>query len=88
MPALINGDIPPIGEGFAEFLTAPGMPEQVEGALKWLIEDAKTSPYDSHPSLRDGIAAIQKLPSCPTQKDAGPAPRTARRSEDCRTTFG
>jgi hypothetical protein len=32
MPALINGDNPPIGEGFAQFLTAPAMPEQVEGA--------------------------------------------------------
>jgi Zn-dependent protease with chaperone function len=74
MPALRNGDLPPIEKGFAQWLTAPGMPEQVEGAKKWQIENAKTGPYDTHPALRERIAAIQKLSGCPAiREDTRPA---------------
>jgi hypothetical protein len=60
-PVVSNGSLPPIGEGFARFLAAPQISEQVELGLKKMIQAEKTSYYDSHPPLRKRIAAIQKL---------------------------
>ena len=72
-PILNAGRIPSITNGFAHFLTAPGIAEGVKKGLDEEINEAKTDPYDSHPPLRDRISAANQLSvSSPTQ-NADPA---------------
>lgn len=58
-PVLQQGFIPPLGEGLARFLAAPQIAEQVARGMEKEMAEAKTSPYDTHPPMRDRIAAMQ-----------------------------
>jgi heat shock protein HtpX len=60
-PLLQRGFIPPVGDGLARFLTAPQIAEQVARGMEKEMAEAKTNPYDTHPALRDRIAAMQKM---------------------------
>ena len=61
VPVLNQGRMPPIGEGFSLFLAAPQIAEQITGGIETEIAEGKTKPYDTHPPLRDRIAAVEKL---------------------------
>ncbi len=60
-PVLSEGAVPGIGDGFARFIANPGIDQQIRKNLDKEIQEAKTNPYNSHPPLRDRIAAVQKL---------------------------
>lgn len=60
-PVLQLGCIPPIGDGLARFLAAPQIAEQGACGLKKELAEVKTNPYDTHPSLRDRIAAMETV---------------------------
>ncbi len=62
LPVLSAGFRPPLAEGFASFLGS----EEIAKKLDELVEEAarteRSDPYDSHPALRDRLAAIKSLP--------------------------
>jgi len=61
-PMLNDGALPGIGDGFARFMAVPTIHDQVQKSVEKNIQEAKTNPYDTHPPLRDRIAATSKLP--------------------------
>ena len=66
VPVLNLGCMPAIADGFSRFLAAPQIEVQVTKGIEHEIAEGKTEPYDTHPPLRDRIAAIEKL-----EADAG-----------------
>ncbi|HKF00728.1 MAG TPA: M48 family metalloprotease [Candidatus Sulfotelmatobacter sp.] len=62
-PILGQGAAPSIAEGFAQFTAVPHIHQQIQTYLVTQIRDAKTNPYDSHPPLRERIAAAEKVES-------------------------
>jgi heat shock protein HtpX len=73
LPVVRMGSLPPIGEGFSLFTTAPNIYEQIKTNLDDEIELAMTSPYDSHPTLRDRVAAAEDLGGICQQQNGQPA---------------
>jgi Zn-dependent protease with chaperone function len=61
VPVLNQGCLPGIADGFSRFLSAPQIAVQVENGIAHEIAEGKTQPYDTHPPLKDRIAAIEKL---------------------------
>ncbi|HKW55745.1 MAG TPA: M48 family metallopeptidase [Candidatus Acidoferrum sp.] len=61
VPILNQGCLPAIGDGFSRFLAAPQIAAQVTAGIAKEIAERKTAPFDTHPPLRDRIAAIEKL---------------------------
>lgn len=51
----------PITEGFELFVKAPEVSQLIEKSVAKAIAEGKTGPYDSHPLLRDRIAAVRRL---------------------------
>lgn len=68
-PVLSRGSLVAIGDGLARFMAVPGVSEAVGKSLETRLREEKTRPYDSHPPLRDRIAAAQKLPDCCAPQD-------------------
>jgi heat shock protein HtpX len=72
-PVLSSGRIPPLGEGFARFLSAPAVAQQVQTIVEKELREGKASPYDTHPPLRERIAAAEQLPPSELEEDTRPA---------------
>jgi heat shock protein HtpX len=70
---LYGGFLPPIAAGFSRFLASPQVAFNVQLRLGLEIKNAKVQPYDSHPPLRDRIAAIKDLEVEPSSEDPEPA---------------
>jgi heat shock protein HtpX len=68
-PMLNSGFLPLIAEGFAQYLSAPAIANQVDKAIESEMRAGKTKPYDSHPPLRDRLAAAQALLSSQSHPD-------------------
>jgi hypothetical protein len=62
LPALNAGFRPSLALGYARFLEAKPVAEIVARTLEEEIQSGQSDPYDTHPSLRDRIAAIAELP--------------------------
>src|SRR5271166_310260 len=62
-PMLNSGFLLSIAGGFAQFLSAPSIAKQVENGIGKEMREGKTEPYDSHPPLRDRVAAAEALPN-------------------------
>jgi Zn-dependent protease with chaperone function len=71
-PAIDRGCRPPLTEGFARFLAVPGVDDAVKRIIGRELEEGETDIYDSHPSLRDRIAALEQLTTAEDQ-DTTPA---------------
>jgi hypothetical protein len=56
------GYTPPFMEGFGTFLDNPAVHDALDSALDQLLEEAPSSPYDSHPPVAARIAALAGLP--------------------------
>lgn len=61
VPLLNLGYRPPIAGGFAMFVQAPEVAKQIYDHAQKELNEPKTSAYDSHPPLRDRIAAATRL---------------------------
>ena len=61
-PLLGSGTLPAVSDGFARFLAVPQGSDVLHKSLEKTLREAKTNAYDSHPPLRDRIAAAEKLP--------------------------
>jgi len=60
-PMLNAGYRPAIAEGFALFVAAPYISSQIQDNLEQELAQSSTETYDSHPPLRDRIAAAQRF---------------------------
>lgn len=69
-PSLGEGSLPAIGDGFLRFLSAPQISAIVSKNLATRLREEKTKPYDTHPPMRDRIAAAQSLPDWPGAEDS------------------
>lgn len=58
VPALVNGVRPPLADGFRVFLAAPPVARVVDQALERELASGKADPYDTHPPLRERLAAL------------------------------
>jgi heat shock protein HtpX len=72
-PVLDQGCKPDIADGFARFLGAPEIETQVAEGVEKEIAEGKTQPYDTHPPLRDRIAAIERLRIAAAEENPEPA---------------
>lgn len=61
-PVLASGVRPRIADGFQRFLAADGVATSLEEAIAKRKRDEKSNPYDTHPTLRERLAALERLP--------------------------
>lgn len=59
--ALKDGSLVALGDGFARFVSVPEISSQLEKSLHSRLQEEKTNPYNTHPALKDRIAAAEKL---------------------------
>lgn len=71
-PALQAGFRPPLMEGWNAFVTAPDVAEQIETLFRKDLEEGKGNPLDTHPPLRERLAALPEAAPQPGD-DAAPA---------------
>jgi Zn-dependent protease with chaperone function len=64
-PVFNAGFLPPLADGFGQFVRAGHIAERMSKLLEAQLAEGKADPYDTHPPLRDRIAAIASLPEGP-----------------------
>jgi hypothetical protein len=69
------GFLPPVADGFARFMSQPAVVEGLRDALDREMREGKPDPYDTHPPLRERLAAL------PAEAAAAPAAAGADASE-------
>jgi heat shock protein HtpX len=57
-PVLGAGYLPPVAAGFTQFMAASSVATAVDDVLAKELREAKSDPYDTHPALRERLAAI------------------------------
>lgn len=60
-PLLDRGALPPVGEGFARFLDHAEIRPKIAAAIEAELREGASAPLDSHPALRDRVAALEAL---------------------------
>jgi len=75
VPALESGFRPPIARGFARFIATERHATAIEEALQTALTEDRRDPYDSHPPLRERLAALERLDPGPSSHDDTPAIR-------------
>jgi len=73
VPALQRGYRPPLADGFRRFLAAPSVATAVDEGLERELKEGKADPYDTHPPLRERIAALRGLTPTAPSGTSGPA---------------
>jgi heat shock protein HtpX len=61
-PVLGSGARAPLLAGFRSFQSAKPVKRAVDEAVRSELEHGETDPYDTHPSLRDRVEALERLP--------------------------
>jgi Zn-dependent protease with chaperone function len=61
-PVLNAGFLPPITAGFARFLETGSVSARLQQAVRTEEAEGQTDPFDTHPPLRERIAALAALP--------------------------
>jgi Zn-dependent protease with chaperone function len=61
-PVLSAGFLPPLADGFGQFVRAGRVAERMDKHLEEQLAHGEADPYDTHPPLRDRIAAVARLP--------------------------
>jgi len=72
-PVLHAGFLPPLTDGFSQFVTAGSIVEKMDKDLEEQLAGGKANPYDTHPPLKDRIAAVAGLPPGPDLAEDLPA---------------
>ena len=72
-PVLNAGFRPPLTEGFQQFVQAGRVAEFINRKLDEELKTGKADPYDTHPPLKERIAAVEHLPAGSTGADDPPA---------------
>jgi heat shock protein HtpX len=60
VPVIMRGYCPPITEGFNYYLNSPGFDGTIKPRIKDNLTDESSDPYDTHPALKERIAALSK----------------------------
>jgi len=58
-----SGYLPPVTTGFAQFMNSAQVASGLDALLKQDEAEEETDPYDTHPSLRDRVAALGSFPA-------------------------
>jgi Zn-dependent protease with chaperone function len=61
VPLLEAGYRPPMADGFAKFLSARDVAVSVEKSIDQELKEGQGDPYDTHPPLRQRLAALKKF---------------------------
>jgi hypothetical protein len=61
-PVLQSGYLPPVNAGFARFMAAGGVAAFLDAVVRHEEEQGTTNPFDTHPPLRERVAALSHLP--------------------------
>lgn len=61
-PVLHAGFVPPLAEGFEKFISASNIVEAMDKHIDEELRNGKGDPYDTHPPLKERIAAVAHLP--------------------------
>jgi len=61
-PVLDAGFYPPLVEGFGRYLSLPSVMRSIDSYSEKALEEGKTGPYDTHPSLPNRIRAVEEFP--------------------------
>ena len=61
VPLLSNGFRPPLAAGLTQFLNSEQVAKSLGEHIEEELREGKSDPYDSHPPLRDRIAALATL---------------------------
>ena len=69
VPVLSHGYRPPIADGFTRFVAASSVASMVHEHLEQQLAESQAAPYDTHPALRERIAALQSLPAINASPD-------------------
>lgn len=72
-PVLGAGVLPPLAKGFGHFVSSRNVQEAVEKATAKAMEEWKTNPYDTHPSLPERTQALAGLPPGPHEEESSPS---------------
>jgi heat shock protein HtpX len=72
-PVLEAGFLPPVVAGFARFCDEPRIASDLARATEAEMQEGKANPYDTHPSLRDRLAALGQVPPEPGPPSDPPA---------------
>ena len=72
-PVLNAGFRPPLTEGFQSFVQARQVAEAINRQLDEELKSGKVDPYDTHPPLKERIAAVEHLPANDPGPDDAPA---------------
>ena len=70
VPVFEAGYLPPLAEGFNRFVQAGPIAETISRTVAEELKSGKVDPYDTHPPLRERIAAVEQLPPGDTGEDA------------------
>jgi heat shock protein HtpX len=62
-PVVSQGFHPPLVEGFQRYLASTRVTEAVSSSLDRELAAGEVNPYDTHPPLRERIAAVQSWPN-------------------------
>jgi heat shock protein HtpX len=87
LPVLNKSCMPAIADGFARFLVVPEIAAQVAEGIGKEIEEGKIDPYDTHPPLRDRIAAIEQLTVAANDQNSALASSLLDTPEDAELQF-
>lgn len=72
-PVLGAGFHPPLTEGFQQFVQAGPVADTINRQLDEELKTGKVDPYDTHPPLKERIAAVEHLPAGDPGPDDPPA---------------
>jgi heat shock protein HtpX len=82
VPVMQAGFRPPVAAGFGRYTSRPEMSRLMDTLVQHQEQEGTTDPYDTHPSLRDRVAALELLPSRPPA-DARTASSLLRDVDEC-----
>jgi Zn-dependent protease with chaperone function len=71
-PVVQAGYVPPIMSGFASFMQRPRITAMMSNVSEREEKGSQTDPYDTHPSLAERVAALEKQPTR-AESDGRPA---------------
>jgi hypothetical protein len=74
-PVLEAGFMPPLASGFTEFVQSARMTELSQRFVETVEQEARTDEFDTHPSLRDRLAALSasEAPASSASNSSDPA---------------
>ncbi|HPI31965.1 MAG TPA: M48 family metallopeptidase [candidate division Zixibacteria bacterium] len=73
VPMLRSRRLPPLLDGFTLFLQCEPMQTRIDACAEQVLASEATDKYDTHPSLRERLAALEALPAGPALSDRRPA---------------